>query len=220
MLKNVLFTAIIALGFISCENSSNDSHLLIHQDGRAKPKLIVLNVLDHSDSSIPWDLSLELSDQLTHQLKNYGSLYISNTENIDDITDVSELSKKLQRSPFNVDLKLSDCEFLTSVELIEHRIHPIPQKTNIAHPNAQTHQLLIKARIKVFDVRKTNPEIILSEIITHEALIPWQLSTINYKKNHYLTTQYKITPLGINHKILIQNIAKKVHDYVLLAKIR
>jgi hypothetical protein len=220
MFKKAIFIGIIALGFTACENSKEEQQTLVHLDGRSKPQILLLDVIDHSDSAVPWDISSEFNQQLSHELRNYGSLYLKSPEDISSDFDSLSLAKKLQRSPFEKKQLQVNTEFLTTVEIIEHKITPVPQKPSISHPNALTHQLSIKARVKVFDIRRNQSVLILSEIIEQEAFIPWQLSTINYKKNNYKTAQYKMTPLGINHKQIVQNIAKKVHDYVLLAKSR
>ncbi len=218
MLKKAILFGFIALGFTSCEQTEKAHQTLVYQDGRIKPKLLTLNVVDHSSNSIPWDLSSEFTELVNHHLKNFGSIYLQPIEELDENIDPHELAKQLHRCPKLCSTKLGAEEFLASVEIIEHKISPTGHKTIQA--NSQTHLLTIKARIKVFDLRKSKSELVLSEIVESQTFIPWQLSTINYKKNHLNTTQYKVTPLGLGHKQTAQKIAKRIHDYVLLAKSR
>ena len=218
MLKKAIIFGLIALGFTSCEQTDKAHQTLVHQDGRIKPKLLTLNVIDRSSNSIPWDLSSEFTELVHHQLKNFGSIYLQSPEDLDENIDPYELAKQIQRSPKLCSTKIGAEEFLASVEIIEHKIAPTGHKTIQA--NAQTHLLTIKARIKVFDLRKNKAELVLSEIVESQTFVPWQLSTINYKKNHINTTQYKVTPIGLGHKQMAQQISERIHDYVLLAKSR
>lgn len=220
MRKRVIILGLTTLLFTSCEHTYSTNQLMVHQDGRTKPKLLLMDVLDHSNSILPWDLAAEFNLSLNEQLQNFGTIYLKNFDDLQSDLDPIELSKTIQRTPQKVPSNLPGIEFLAAIELIEHRLVPLSQKPNVSHPDAQTQNLNIRARLKIFDLRKKEPELILSEIIRYQSYIPWQLSTINYKKHHYLTTQYKITPIGLGNKQISQSIAQRIHDYVLIGKSR
>lgn len=218
MLKKSLLCGLYLLSLVGCENRVDQSQELRHDDGRAKPKVAILNIIDHSNSCLPWDLSQELTTEITDKLKNQASIFIVSQ---DELTWEKEPDfEKIH--PFKNDNFIKtyrpNAEFIVCIEMINHLLLPSKQKQNMAHPNAQTQNLVIKARVKVFDVRKDEPKLILSEIVTESQIVPWQLSTIDYKKNHFKTNQYKITPIGLSHKRLIHTITNHIQDYVLLAK--
>ncbi len=218
MLKKSLLCGLYLLSLASCEHRIDQSQELMHDDGRAKPKVAILNIVDHSNSSLPWDLSQELTDEITDKLKNQGSMFIVGQ---DELTWVKEPDFE-KVNPFKDADFIKTCkpnaEFVVCIEMINHLLLPSKGRQNMSHPNAQTHDLNIKARVKVFDIRKEVPKLILSEIVEESQTVPWQLSTIDYRKNHFKTTQYKITPIGLCHKRLINAIANHLQDYVLLAK--
>jgi len=216
--KKAIIFAFSVLAFSSCHQESNEEQLMVHLDGRIKPQLLSLDIVDSTNSCLSWDLSQELSPMLHHELKNFGSLYIKNTDFLDEEVDIFELNKSIQRNPKMLNSKIANTEFISAVEIFEHKVTPIRQKIQTSHQKAQTCLLSIKARVKVFDLRKSQPELVLSEIVHYESSIPWQLSNIDYRKTNYLTTQYKLTPLALGHRHLVSNMAKKIHDYVLLAK--
>lgn len=220
MHKNFITLGLLIIGLSSCQEITTDSSVHVHLDGRSKPKVLVLDIIDHSQSSLPWDLSLELSEKIKDNLKNFGTIYLKDSLALHENVDSHELAKQIQKKPSFDSHIVLDCEFIVAIEVIEHVLTPIPEKKNPSHPQAQSQSFSCKTRVKVFDVRHETAQLILSEIVSHEGFVPWQLSTINYKKTHYLTKQYKITPIGLGHKTLSQTIAKKIEDYVLLAKSR
>lgn len=220
MRNRIIVLSLVTLLFSSCEHSFSTNQTMVHQDGRVKPKLLLMDVIDNTNSILPWDLATEFNLSLNEQLRNFGTIYIKKFSELNLDLDPIVLGKSIQRSPQKIPHDLPGVEFLAAVEIIEHKLTPLAQKPNISHPDAQTQNLNIKARIKIFDLRKKEPELILSEIIRYQSYIPWQLSTINYKKHHYLTTQYKITPIGLGNRQVCHNIAQRVHDYVLLGKSR
>ncbi len=218
MLKNVSLYLFFLLTFSSCDYSKQSATQLVYEDGRHKPQLTLLSVIDKSLHHLPWDLSEEFHQALFQELKTYASLYLKPIDSFSEIADLNGLTKKLQRTPLDpIDLGVKT-EFLVSAEIIEHHISIQPQKIILSHPEAQSQLLQMQVRLKVFDIRKQPQELILSEIVNHELHIPWQHSTVNYNKIRFKMSAYKNTPFALAHKQLSQKVAKKIHDYVLLAK--
>ena len=218
MQKSLFFSFLTILFLTGCDYSNQTQLETVYQDGRGKPHLTLMQVVDSSQNSLPWDLSQEMTSLVENQIKALGAIYLEDQEKISTDLEFSQLAKKIIRNPQNIDSIDAKTEFLSIVEIIDHRQDAVHEKKNLAHPEATAMLLTIKARIKVYDLRKVIPSLVLSEIVTHEAMIPWQMTKVNYKKNHYLTKQYLVTPIGLAHKQLANKAAKRIHDYVLLAK--
>jgi hypothetical protein len=218
MQKSVFISALTILFLSSCNYSNKQELETVYQDGRGKPHLTILQVVDSSQNTLPWDLSHEMTSILESQIKAFGAIYLEDQEQISTDLEYTQLAKKIIRNPNEIDAVNSKTEFLSIVEIIDHQQQAIHDKKNLAHPEATAQLLTIKARVKVYDLRKAIPSLVLSEIINHESTIPWQMTKVNYKKNHYMTKQYLVTPIGLAHKQLMHKTAKRIHDYVLLAK--
>jgi hypothetical protein len=218
MIKKILLSGICLLSLVGCEKKQEQDQILMHEDGRSKPKVALFNIYDHSLSSLPWDLSLEFTHDMTEKLKALGTLFVLNQDDLNWNTEVDfEKVKPYRDGHFLKDAK-PNADFVVCIEMIEHMLVPLAQKQNVAHPNAQTHELIVKARLKVYDIRSIEPKVILSEILSETSTVPWQLATVDYRKNHYKTNHYKITPVGLTHKKLMQTMTKRLQDYILLSK--
>jgi len=204
----------IALTTFGCTHN-NPQETRFHSDGRAKPRIAILDLLDNSEARMPWSLTNEFTDEISIKLNSGGRLFI---QSIDDLPIPLPVLEGKQ-SPFQDHSWLigenSDAEFYVFLELVEHSLEPRQQYHE--HPS---YDLIMSVRIKIVDVRKKMPRVILQEFIEQTNYIPAQLANLDYHKFGYGRATFPLSPVGHAHSKLTKRIAARIQDYVLLAKSR
>ena len=75
----VLLTTLL---LVSCNNKTKDQQTQrYHDDGRAKPIVTVVPIIDSSSYEIPWSISDEFTLLVKDRLLKQGDLYLQNNEN-------------------------------------------------------------------------------------------------------------------------------------------
>jgi hypothetical protein len=118
-------------------------------------------------------------------------------------------------NPFGGDLswmkrEFQNEEFVAFLELVEHEFVPVKTSNN----------LNMAVRLRVVDLRPAQPKIVLQETIRDSYFVPNTLIPNDYSVEVWGTDAYKKSPMGIAHSMLVQEIASRISDYVLLAKSR
>jgi hypothetical protein len=218
-MKRYLITcALLSLSVSSCSSYRQDNPTTVYEDGRGKPHLTLIDIADRSQHLLPWDLSVELTPALTKNIRSLGAIYLEPHDALPMEIDETRMTTQLMRN-HQIPLEWhGTTEFVALVEIIDHYLSPQIEKTSLMRQSSRSQHLSIKARLKIFDLRKTDAKLVLSEIVTHEAVIPSSHQLANYTKNHYTQKNYTSTPIGTAHKNFVAKIGGRIHDYVLLAK--
>lgn len=189
-------------------------------DGKAKPRVALIPVFDHSNASVPWNLSDELSEAIFSRFQQSGKFFLT--------TDLEILGRNQGSSaeinPFIEDLQWiheakSHSEFVVFVEVVEHRLIPKSTEGGVFNMTiAQSYTLDISIRVKVVDIREAFPKVILQELQHQSFHIPWQMTATDYKKEGWGRAAFYLSPIGAAHGQMIKKITKQIQDYILLAK--
>lgn len=211
----LLFT--FSLLFSGCSPNNSSEQTTYHKDGRAKPKVALLPVIDSSESSLPWSLSQEFTEGLQGRFLKQSNLFLLHDYNVirlkKGINPFTEESSWLQEME-------SSAEFVVFVEIAEHSLIPKTDESLFNISNAPSYHLNVNVRVKVVDMRQKQPKTILQEIFQENYTIPWQLSSIDYSKTSWGKTSFFISPMGLAHAGLMRKISAQIEDYILLAQIR
>ncbi len=65
----------------SCSHNS-DQATRFHTDGRAKPRIAVLDLFDNSEAKMPWSLTDEFTSEVSSKLNNGGHLFIRSLDDL------------------------------------------------------------------------------------------------------------------------------------------
>ncbi|MCI5052191.1 MAG: hypothetical protein MRY21_03520 [Simkaniaceae bacterium] len=203
--------ALLALCLAGCYQ--NNSAQPFHDDGRAKPRVALLSLYDHSDAQMPWSLSQEFTDEISSKLNYQGHLYLKQNDDLPIPLPVIEGDL----NPFQDHTWLinenTDVEFYVFLELVDHSMQP-----REAPETNPSYDLMMSVRIKVVDVRAPTPRIILQEFVEQTSLVPKQLVNLDYHRYGYGKATFGLSPVGIAHGKLIKKVANRIQDYILLAK--
>lgn len=216
MFRIIVFCALLLTG---CQLNVPNINFRYYDDGREKPIVTLIPMFNRMDLPFAWDISTELTEQLRSELQKKGALFLSSKEAADAIT--SSLSEEEQ--PFSNNYNwvknfFQKEQFLVFLELVEHEIAPQSVKIPFSQEVKSTYLLKMLVRARIIDLRSPKPAIILQEFIRYSHKIPTNSLQIDYEKNCFGTPNYSATPIAVGHRGLCKEIAKRLEDYILLAK--
>lgn len=203
---------LIALAAASCSHNQNDEMSRFHEDGRAKPSVAVASLLDTTSFDASWSLSEELTQGVMNLVAGTGEIFVH-----------SQQESPFTENPFGADLswmkrEFQGEEFVAFLELVEHEF--IPVKAKGINPQEASSNLNMGVRLRVIDLRPESPKIVLQEMIRDSYFVPKTLIPVDYSVEVWGTEGYRKTPMGIAHAQLVNEIAGRITDYILLAKSR
>lgn len=185
-----------------------------HEDGRAKPVVLVPAIIDTSSFDAPWSVSEELTAELTDRFSAGGELYVASNE-----------ESYFTENPFGADLswmkrEFPGQEFVVFLELVEHEAVPTDKTKRDLPPQEISFDLNTAVRMRVIDLRGEMARIVLQETIRHSHFIPKALIPTNYNVVTWGTPEYEESAMKMAHAALVNEVAARVTDYILLAKSR
>lgn len=221
-MKRLLLVMILPC-FFACQNKVAKKQEVVtqhHEDGRAKPVVAIVPLIDSTSTDIPWSLSEELTQLIKNNVQNRQLIFLPPADN---------LGQKIsyQNNPFGTDLtwaakEFDGYEFVVFLELTEHSNRPVTDATvnESIHKHDISTNLDMDLRMRIVDLRGKSPKIILQEKITDSYYISKNLIPPDYNKTIWGSNNYQTTPLGLAHQQLSKEIAMRIHDYITLAKTR
>lgn len=203
---------ILALAAVSCNRNSNDEVSRFHEDGRAKPSVAIASMLDTTSFDAPWSISEELTAGIASLVSQTGEIFVQGQEE-SPFTD----------NPFGGDLswmkrEFEGREFVAFLELVEHEFAPVAA-TGITAQEASAN-LNMSVRLRVVDLRGSTPKIVLQEMVRDSYFVPKTLIPNDYAVDTWGTEEFQKSPMGIAHGLLVNQVASRISEYILLAKSR
>jgi hypothetical protein len=199
---------------ISCSHNSDETSRF-HEDGRAKPVIAIASAIDTTSFECPWSLSEEITTMVTGQIAQSGKLFVH-----------ANAEFPFVENPFGMDLswvkrEFQKEEFVIFLELVEHENKPVfkgKREPAYYSPQEVSTNLNMSVRLRVLDIRGSQPKIVLQELIRDSYYIPKTLIPTDYNSVVWGSDEYRTSPMGVAHAQFVQEIASRVMDYVLLAK--
>ncbi|MCB1117407.1 MAG: hypothetical protein KDK50_02365 [Chlamydiia bacterium] len=220
MIKVMTFAvcAILAMG---CNRSSTNQISLFKDDGHRKASIAFVPVIDNSESELPWSLSEEFTEAISHKLSSRGGVHIASESDVTSALD--NLDSSCQ--PFGQDLNwmkkaFPNQEFVVFAELVDHYLHTHPNQKIAELEDGRYSFLDLTMRLRIVDLRDDEPKIVLQELIHHDHNIPKLFANIDYNEKHWGKTSFTITPVGLAHSQLIREVVGRLDDYISIAKSR
>jgi hypothetical protein len=203
---------LIALAAASCSHNNNVETSRFHEDGRSKPSITVASLLDSTSFDTSWSLSEEITEGIMKVVGSTGEIYVR-----------SQQESPFTENPFSADLswmkrEFQNQEFVAFLELVEHDFTPVKSKGTTLQeaPN----NLNMAVRLRVVDLRQDTPKIVLQELVKETYFVPKTLIPNDYTVDVWGSENFPKTPMGVAHSQLIQNVAGRISEYLLLAKSR
>ncbi len=208
---------LICLCSLGCSRQYSD-FFPYHDDGRLKPVVALIPVIDSSSSGLPWDLSREFTSGIRSRMMRNGSLFLIPQEAVD--LCIEPYSKdELLSCNFSYAKLFPNIEYAMVLELIDH--HELPYERGKIKPLYLSHGkdegavvLQMKMRLKVIDLRQGQPKIILQEIMDSNHMINKEQKEIDYHKFSWGNKMYTATPYGIAHARMVRDIAQRIESMI------
>ena len=219
MLRYLLISC-LALILSACNcNKSSSSNSCYYDDGSKKPVVTIVPMLDSSSCDVPWSLSEEFSSTIKNELAQDGALFLSADNNL----------QSTRENPFNHNLawvkkSFKPAEFVVFMELVEHENVPLIKTVKdpdlIPEFRKNASNLNLAVRIRIIDIRKDEPVIVLQEILKNSYYSNNMIDYADYSIVTWGAENYKNTPMEIAHREMISNLKNRISDYIKLAKTR
>jgi hypothetical protein len=213
-MRNFIICVLAVLA--GCQSKHNQDAATFYDDGRGKPVAIIAPIIDSTSFDYSWSLSDEFTSYIREDLTQKG-VFIPNK----DFQDFS-----YQQNPFENDLawvknNFQQSDFVIFIEFVEHKQNPVYKRfDNPKEIKERSHTLDSLVRIKVVDIRKDQPKIILQESLKNSYFISKHLLQPDYNTYAWGTKEFSTSPVGIAHTQLAKAIAERIGDYLMLAKSR
>lgn len=205
----------VILMMSSCAHQTNLEQLSrYHEDGRSKPILALASMIDTTSFDASWSLSDEFTSMLENKIAKTGKIFVANQEEV-----------PFTENPFGNDLtwmkrEFHSQEFVTFLELVEHETVPASKEKRNLPPQEISSNLNMAVRVRVIDLRSIQPKVVLQETVRSSYFIPKSLFPVDYSRIAWGSDEYRKTPMGIAHTQIVNEIADRIVDYILLAKSR
>lgn len=209
-----LCLAILAAG---CTKNNTNSQTTYQSNTQLKPVVSIVPLFDNSKAELPWSLSDELTLGVRYRLIQKDRLYL-----VDDKTTASVVKKlTANNDPFGIDISwmkkvFYNNEFVVFMELMEHQEISVYSSKDYS-PAQSPAELNMTVRLRVVDVRGSEPKIALQEMVHDVQYIPRQFNSANFFQVSWGNDSYSISPVGLAHADLIKEVAARVEDYILLS---
>jgi hypothetical protein len=219
-MSRFVFALLAPLAFVStgCQKDSNEQ-TAYQSRPEIRPCVTLVPVINNTkiDETFVWSLSDEFTSSIFSCLSQ-GPLYL------ESLPKVREMVKKCKepQNPFGTDVSwikkaFEKEQFVVFLELIKHE--EILKKPNAQEidPKSCSADLLLSMRIRIFDLRKEQPQVVLQEIVNGSHFIPRQFTTINFEQTPWGDDNFNFSPLGLAHWEFTKEIASRIEDYIGLA---
>jgi hypothetical protein len=204
---------LLALALASCSQNKVEDNCCFFEDGRAKPSIAIASMLDRTSYDANWSLSEELTSSMVKKIADSGIIFVNSHE-----------ESPFVENPFGTDLswmkrEFMNQEFVVFTELVQHENIPTVRNKNLP-PNEVSNNLNMAVRIRVVDLRSSQPKIVLQELVKNSYFIAKSLIPTDYSTVVWGSDEYNTTPLSHAHELIVNEIVERVSEYVVLAKSR
>lgn len=215
MIVRIIFTLLITVLMAGCSPSYVD-YFPYHDDGRAKPKIVLLPLIDDV-RCFCWDITQELGQSLRFQTLCNGSLFVISDEEV-----ASRLENCDSQNYFSPDISFAQrfcgADYVVALELIDHSF--VPYQRGMCQwviPPQKYHWrsvLVSKVRLRIIDVRCVNPRLVLQEVLVSYYPLPTDKECIDYSKCCWGTEAYLKTPLAKAHDQLSWELVCRIESVI------
>jgi len=197
-MKKMIFALLLSL-LSSCGPHYVD-YFPYHDDGRMKPHVAFLPVINSLPKTLPSDVSNDMANAIHYHLMDSGQLYALPEEQVKaGIEQCGGLAFFEKDCAFAQQYK--DADFIVIIDLIDHTYENCNSR-GIA-------QLVLKARVKVIDARFRESSIALQEIMARDYTVYAVPGAFETEQEHYAMSISKA------HNKFAVEIAQRIEQVIL-----
>ena len=218
MSRFILGISLLALVLGGCNDDDDDDSSISSYQEVKKPIVSIVPVIDNTKNDYSWNLSDELSCTI------YNRIAWKDTVTVNKASQVRKKLRQMKESryPFEQDIAwtkkaFQGDEFVVFLELVDHEEVPkINRKKQVDLKNTSV-DLNMSMRVRVIDLRKEEPRIILQELVHDSHRIPRPLTQANFLQVDWGDDGFSLSPIGLAHAGFTKQIAARIEDYIVTA---
>ena len=199
-------------------NDNDQNNPVSSSQVEKKPIVSIVPVIDHTKNDYNWNLSDELSCTI------YNRIAWKDRVAVNKASQVRSKIRQMKegQNPFAADITwtkkaFQDDEFVVFLELVEHEEVPkINRKKPIELQNVSAN-LNMGMRVRVIDLRREEPKIILQELIRDSHFIPRPFTQANFLQVEWGDDGFSVSPIGLAHADFTKQIASRIEEYIVTA---
>ena len=212
-------TTFLLLLTVSCGTKNTTAQTKFHDDGRAKPTVVLVPVFDRSNAELAWSLSEEMTAAIRSRLLKRGNFYLAHPSMVSQYT--AHLTHK--DDPFGTDISwtkeaFQSHEFVIFAEVVQHHLHEKTSNESFLDKLTPSGELDMTMRLRIVDLRGNEAKIILQEMISQNHLLPKSSIELPKDELKWKRKTYFVSPLGFAHLQMSKEVSRRVEDYILLAQ--
>lgn len=205
----------LAMLLAGCEKRYRDV-TLYQSTGGSKPIVAVLPVIDRStnDSRLSWDLAREFTDQIRDRVYNSTHLYLLRQGGSLEVA--KQLATPNARALGKESMEeLGAAEYVVVTEFLGEKMSPRSlMRADSERVDNVGATFNVALRVRLYDLRKEQPKLILQEVIEHEDTVARAYLTCDYNRNGWGTEAFETTPIGMAHARIVRELVSRVEGYV------
>lgn len=217
MIVRMIFALLMAALMVGC-GSQHVDYFPYHENGKPKPKVVLLPLADDTGGCVCWDLAKELNTDLSYQVLCNGQLFLVSENEV-----CSRLEGCSALDYFTPDLSFSQrfcgADYVVALEIVDHDIIPYQRemcKWSISPQKYHWRSVLqTKVRLRIIDVHCMTPRVVLQEVFTSHYPIPTEKECIDYSRCCWGTDAYPSTPWAKAHERLICELVYRIESVIL-----
>lgn len=217
MKRLVACCALLAAVCSACCFPARDCSLY-QTSGMTKPIVAVLPIINHVENQpdISWDVSRELTEEMRKKIFTSSKLYLLREGGSAALAAALAVPNPSELAEVDTH-SLGAAEFVVVAEIIDldENFLGVKNPNSLRPPLDDVEGTLSLAmRLRVLDVRESQPKIILQEVISHEHFVTAENVGCDYSKTAWGTEGYERTPLGVSHSRLVRELVSRIEGYV------
>jgi hypothetical protein len=197
----VLLTLSALLCIAGCGPRYTD-YFPYHDDGRSKPAVALLPVVDATGLSFPWNNAQLVTERIRYDIMDSGELYLLPREEIDACVETFPPPALLLENSEQLALQFPDADFIASLELLRIECTPFQEAehtpTCVVIEYPCTDLMRAYVRIRVIDLRPRSAKLVLQEIVTHSFLLPFEIDPRNCESSPVWKAQHRLADRIVN----------------------
>lgn len=185
-------------------------------NGNKKPSLTLLPVYDGLEDGAGAEFSTKLSRSVYNRIRRKGQLFIPPQERMKRILVSLPEKNLLANQQLQIFKRFAPTDYVCLMELKEYRILPYKRGTikplylaNLSEEVARV--LAIEVKLKIIDIRETEPKIVHQEIVQSNHMI----SKEAFEENSCIAHSSSIEQV---HSRLARDLSEKIEETLCLTK--
>lgn len=208
-MSKIILSLMLALIAVGCGPRYVD-YFPCHDDGRPKPKVVIVPVAEVYTPDLPWDVSHELTNGMHYEVMQNGDLYLWTQEEVSQ-----QLARTGQVNFFTNESALaqnfSGADFVVLTEFLEQNDAAESTPSNQRGP---CREVEMKTRIKVVDIRGGRPRIIQQEIFTNTYIVAFDRDRRKASNSEVGPAAFQHSHMGQAHQQLVGDLVARIEKVI------